>query len=139
MKSFNGWQRLWVVACFVWGVVLAVDFAGRVTTKDELEFKARMLVEDYKNREREIRTGVQRQELPRRIYDRTSGENTLPELWQGLKEKQDKLKVEMDSLTSKQLTQGGGVFLLWIASCVIVYAAGLVFNWVYRGFRPKTN
>ncbi|POG12958.1 hypothetical protein BGP82_00390 [Pseudomonas putida] len=139
MKNLNGWQRLWIVACFVWGVVLVIGLSDKITTKQDLEREAQQLLEDYKDREILIRSGKPKQELPKRIFDLTSGEKTLPELWQGLKAKQDNLKGRMESLTSRQLTQAGAMLLFWIVSCIVVYAGGLVLNWVYRGFRPKTN
>lgn len=130
----NGWQRLWVVACFFIGIAWVLFGAGKITTQRDLDNDFGQVKDSYAERQRDIERGVP---VTSSYWDRTNGAKTIPELWQGLRKEQDEYRAKSNALGMQQLKQFSAFGAAWAISCGVLYLAGWTVNWVYRGFRPK--
>lgn len=136
MKNFNGWQRLWVFVCLLLGVGTAVLCYGSMSTESELTSWhnaqltiLNMEVDKIKRKDAGIK--------PMNVYE--DSYRTVPEVEAMIKKENEKYAIDLENLPARQLWHSLTYLGLWAGICLSLYILGGLLNWVYRGFRPKTN
>lgn len=133
-SDMNGWQRLWVLMSFLLGVGTVIMGYGSMETESELT--------NWYKAERDMRTGeilsIYHKAMgikPLNAYDTPS--HTVAELQGMIKQLDVDHQQNIERLPSKQLRHASIYLVIWLGTCVSIYLAGMMLNWVYRGFRPK--
>jgi hypothetical protein len=146
IKSLNGWQRLWVLTSLIYLTfvifIAVIDFSkpwnsippGEI--KKNLSEKSLLLIkaaDKFADKDGWIDVALV---MPIKFPDNT--EVLVPA---------DTKQVDLDYInkdsgeTSNKLTNKmrinfiGKMFATWLIPCLVVYALGLSFHWVYRGFK----
>lgn len=143
IRSLNGWQRLWIVASFIYFVIICgytvLNFPQPENYKDRWEYIAKLSPQS--------RALL----LPRptgwRVLNFDSNffmpDGTLLEFENGVsKKKISSVKKEYWALVTAATNERrwlliASAALWWSVPSIALYALGLAIGWVYRGFRGK--
>lgn len=130
----NGWQRLWVLVSFLLGVGTAVIGYGSMETESELTtwYKADLVMRDM-----EIENIKRRDAGIKSTNKYEQSDHTVPEVEAIIKKVTERYRQDLEQLPAKQLKHGATYLGGWLGACAFIYLAGMMLNWVYRGFRPK--
>lgn len=133
MNRLNGWQRLWVVACFVWGVFITITLADGFPTQSKVDSAYNNRIAGPKStREYLSHPDPSRSKLDAMLH---RGETTEG-LTQEIDAAGEQYERDLKGLRSEQIKDIALAIALWFFGCVAVYGIALVAIWVYRGFRP---
>lgn len=130
----NGWQRLWVVAFVIVGVLLMLVGERLVPSNESIALKFdKPLAQERKYlaeiKEKRFNTDAFSQDF--------FGGSALKDTEARILLMETHYKAELDSLWTDQIKIRGVIVGVWFGVGVMLYAMGATVGWVYRGFRPK--
>jgi hypothetical protein len=141
VRRLNGWQRLWVLICVIYLIVVSLVCYVEMPKKSSIFDKwAYDMIEVVKRNDPQLKDSptwliksayedINDEEIIQRI--RNKFENYKSEF-----QKIDKrYKKQLDALPSKKLKTLGVFFLFWIIPSILLYLFGWSIGWVYKGFR----
>jgi len=141
IKRLNGWQRLWVLICVIYLILVSFGCYEEMPKKssvfDEWSYDMIEVVKRNDPRLKELSLweikskyrDIKDEELIKRI--RNKFENYKSEF----QEIDQKYQKELDVLLLRKFKTLGVFFLYWIIPSVVLYLIGLSIWWVYKGFR----
>jgi len=127
----NGWQRLWTVGTILLGIY-AIGFGiVELDTKSSLMREHDSQVSWHRHQIETIRTDKSR------APDGVTPETAIAEIKSDIADLDNRLERELKTVTPTLIKNIFTLFGLWLGTSVLVYLAGMIIHWVYRGFRPK--
>lgn len=159
-RTLNGWQRLWVLAALLYGLlvlgVAALDFpkresieyfwASRVISTVEEAIAGNLKIASYQVRLRESpefrgKSDMQiAEDFSKRAYELKKEGNTSAYELNGaqlVKEHNERRARELEELPARQAKFIGWALAAWVVPLVALYLFGMLVAWVIRGFFPK--
>jgi hypothetical protein len=140
IKSLNGWQRLWILTSLIYLAfivfVAVVDFPspGKTYISDD------EIIKNLSTKTLEIRSEGDKSS-PKWNVDLNNGYkvnvpvNTIEaDLEYIAKDYNDSIH---KIATGKRVPFIGKMIFVWLIPCFAIYALGISFHWVYRGFKKE--
>lgn len=135
MRVLNGWQRLWIVVCFVLlGFIIIAGARVWPSTERDNEIH-RLQVEidkvDLDSMRKSMGTSVEQ------LF--VNKDHTIEMVLQSVADEEKSHSERPNTLLSRQVGLIWKSLLLWTVACGMLYLAGITVRWIRRGFRPKRD
>ena len=143
IKKLNGWQRLWILASVIWLITVLFIAVSTYPTKQNTFIGNDEVIKDLSDKTIKI--------LAKPVgvigkYSNIRSVETLPNWLEfsvasGTSQsdidyvRNDYTNVDNKIINKKRIRFVWQMAIFWIVPCIVIYALGLSFNWVYRGFK----
>jgi hypothetical protein len=140
VRKLNGWQRLWVVVCVVWALVVTGFLLTGLKVRADVDRWHEEITADYESKIVELQNPVKNkgERTHSFLYElNTRDFRTIDEVKSARRHVEADYIDQLENLHWFQAKQIGAAFAWWVFSGALVYGLGLTLNWVCQGFRPK--
>lgn len=142
MKRLNGWQRLWIVGTVALGMYTIAFGVVTLDTKGSLLDKHERRINEYRSQIEAIKSrkdSTQPISTIDRILYGDDPSTKINELNTYIINLNNQLETDLKAATPALVKSSLVLLGLWLGASALTYLSGLTLNWIYRGFRPKSQ